>query len=918
MIALDQMTISWHVLMQGVIVGIPYGLLAIGLVLIHKVSRFINFAQGAVGAFGGALVGTLVVEYGVPYWIAFVVGLAAAAGIAAAAEAVMVRRLAGQPRLLGVVVTLLLSQFLLAASFAVNPDAQLGAQYPQPAGIGSLTVGDFVLSPPKLALVVLSPLVIVALVVLLRRTSFGLAIRATASNPDAAYALGISPHRVARRTWALAGAVAAFAAILLWPTQGFGALVILGPSLILRGLIAAAIARFSSVPGAFAAGVVIGVVDTVVRTGDATSGAVDILLVACALVVLLFWPPREGRESAGDGDWTPLALPPVHQEFRRFFAVRHFGTLAGLFVLANAAYWGDRFLDSAGAYAMTTAIAFAVVGLSVLVLTGRAGQLSLGQFAVAAIGAVVSVRLVAETGQFALGLLGAMLAGALLSMVLGLPSLRARGVVVAVTTLAFALATRSWILPQDWALGTGREAAQPVLGPWRLDDTMYYFFFALLVLAAAVALTRWVLATRLGRDLVAIRDNEGAAQALGVPVVRRKMEAFAFAGALAGLGGSLFAHSRSLVTADLFPAMASIEVVVLAVVGGLAVTSGPVLGAIAVVGVPLIADLDPLVTAGLQLAFLGLVVWRSGGLVAVMHPVRDWAIEEYVRLHRVDPQPVRDAVRELPAAAGARPGALPVAAAARGAQAGSGDPAGAGEVLALTGVTRSFGGIRAVRGVDLHVAVGETVALIGPNGAGKTTLFEIASGFVRPDSGQVAFHGRDVTRLAPQARARRGLVRSFQNALLFPTLTVEETLRVAHRGGPWTLDDLIEAFGLTAYAGHTVAELPTGVRRITELACDLSLQPDVLLLDEPSAGIAHAEIPALAALLRQVNQELGVAVVVIDHDMTLLRGVCSRFVALDQGAVIASGPSAEVLAHPDVVRAFLGSGQTAERSAAVT
>jgi ABC-type branched-subunit amino acid transport system ATPase component/ABC-type branched-subunit amino acid transport system permease subunit len=902
--------LSPAVLLQGVIIGIPYGLLAVGLVLIYKVSRFINFAQGAIGAFGGALVGTLVVSFGVPYWIAFASGIVVAAGIAAAVEATIVRRLDGQPRLLGVVVTLLLGQFLLGASFAVNTDAQLGSLYPQPSGFPSFTLAGLVISPPYAALLILSPIVVVGLLVLLRRTSFGLAIRATASNPDTAYALGISPTKIAGRTWALAGGIAAFAAILLWPTQGFGALVILGPSLMLRGLVAAAIARFESVGAAFVVGVLIGVLDTVVRTGDATSGAVDVILTVVALAVLLIWPPRSGRESTDDGNWTALSIPPVPAAFREFWFGRNFGYVMGGITLLGAALWLPRYLDSASSFSMTTTLAFGIVGLSVLILTGRAGQLSLGQFALAGVGALASVKAVNATGVFFVGPVAAMAAALVVSVILGLPSLRSRGLVVAITTLAFALATRSWLLPQDWALGSGVPALQPVIGTLRFDDAKLYYYLALAFTVVAILLTWVVLRGRLGRDLVAMRDNENAARALGVPVRRRKLQAFAVSGALAGLGGSLLAHSQQLLTPETFPATASIDVVVAAVVGSLALISGPLVGAVLVIGLPLLLGLNATAAAVLQFVFLVLVIARSGGVMSILVPIRDWWVEEYVRLRGIDPRAVEAQAHELPHKA---PFAAGMALADPEAPV---SPA----ALELLGLTRSYGGIRAVRGVSLQVAPGEAVALIGPNGAGKTTLFEIAAGFVRPDEGQVLLDGRDVTRRSPEARARLGLVRSFQNALLFPTMTVAETLKVAHHRGSGGLapEEVLDRFGLHDYADATLGTLPTGVRRVVELASDLVLSPRLLLLDEPSAGVAHQEIHALGALLRQVNTELGVTLVVIDHDMTLLRSVCSRFVALDLGEVIATGTADEVQAHPRVIEAFLGTTGAAERSRDLT
>jgi ABC-type branched-subunit amino acid transport system ATPase component len=237
-------------------------------------------------------------------------------------------------------------------------------------------------------------------------------------------------------------------------------------------------------------------------------------------------------------------------------------------------------------------------------------------------------------------------------------------------------------------------------------------------------------------------------------------------------------------------------------------------------------------------------------------------------------------------------------------------------VLEVEDVSKRFGGVRAVQSVTLRVMAGESVAVIGPNGAGKTTLFEIASGFVRPDSGSVRLDGVDVTSTPPERRTRRGLVRSFQNALLFPTLDVRDTVALAvsrrsRAAGHLDVDEVLEAAGLTPYADLPVGTLSTGVRRMVELTCDLVLAPRVALLDEPSAGISHSEIPALAALIRSMRARLGVTLVVIDHDMTLLRTCCDRFVALELGQVTATGSADEVLTDARVVAAFLGDNAAA-------
>jgi branched-chain amino acid transport system ATP-binding protein len=219
--------------------------------------------------------------------------------------------------------------------------------------------------------------------------------------------------------------------------------------------------------------------------------------------------------------------------------------------------------------------------------------------------------------------------------------------------------------------------------------------------------------------------------------------------------------------------------------------------------------------------------------------------------------------------------------------------------------------------------------MIGPNGAGKTTLFDVISGFQEPDSGRVVYQGNDITGLSPEARAKLGLVRRFQDARLFPSLTVQEMVlcaldrrievrsiglgaigapqaRRAERNLRARADLLVELLGLHAYKGKFIKELSTGLRRIVDLACVLATDPNVLLLDEPSSGIAQAEAELLGPLLRRVRHETGCALLIIEHDMPLITAVSDELIALERGRVIARGSPADVLADERVVHAYLG------------
>jgi branched-chain amino acid transport system ATP-binding protein len=273
--------------------------------------------------------------------------------------------------------------------------------------------------------------------------------------------------------------------------------------------------------------------------------------------------------------------------------------------------------------------------------------------------------------------------------------------------------------------------------------------------------------------------------------------------------------------------------------------------------------------------------------------------------------------------------------------AGSADPASTdraappgASALEVAGLSRSFGGVTAVADVSLTARAGEIVGIIGPNGAGKTTLFDLISGFVPADAGTVLLGGEDVSSASVPERAWRGLGRSFQDARLFPALTVEETLAVALER--WIevrdpvnpalrlpaafdseehvrqrVEELIELFGLGGFRSRFVRELSTGSRRVVDLACVAAHRPTVVLLDEPSSGIAQRETEALGPLLHRLRDGLGAALVVVEHDVPLVTSISDRLIAMDQGAVIAEGPPAEVVADPAVVASYLGTDRTA-------
>ena len=911
----------------GTIIGLTYGILAVGLVLVYRSNKIINFAHGEVGAFAAAVFGLLTVKFKLPYYVVFPLALLIGAAVAGLAEVAVIRRLRRAPRLMSIVATLGVGQFLLQFSLVINSQAQASSLFPQPPGLPIFEVGALRVTQAYTGMLFFTPIVVLALVVFLARSRFGQAIRGAAANADLARLSGIFAGRTSTVAWALAGGVSAFSAMLFAPA-GLLSGEAFGPSLLLRALVAAVLGRMTSLPIALLGGVGIGIIEQLLLWNYPQGGLVEAALFVIILIALLVQRGLGGRDEE-KGSWTAVQpWRPLPEAFVRVRSIRYLGWgVAGVSLVGAALL--PLVMSNSAAVICVSIISFTIVGLSVGVVSGLAGQLSLGQFALGAIGAVISYYASSRTGNFFLSFFYAGLAAALASLIIGLPALRIRGLLLAVTTLSFALVTSAWLLQQPWLLGDGIEPGRPIVNGYPLATGKSYYLMALGVLVIAMVLARNIRAGGIGRRLVAVRDNEDNARAFTVKAWAVKVQAFMLAGFLAGLGGALFGHSLSLIGATAFPASASIDVVALTVVGGVGILAGPLLGALYIIGVPAFLPLDSAGLASQKLGWLILILYAPGGIAQLIQPLRDRVIDFIARRHSLDVEALRS--DETPAeAAAVTPTDLSALRPARGLR-----PEGT-TLLRAEDLRKHFGGVKAVDGVSFAVKSGETLGLIGPNGAGKTTTFELLGGFTKPDTGRVIFDGLDISSLGPEARAELGLIRSFQDASLFPTLTVLDTVRLSlekssptaffpsllgmsrlERNKDKRARELIAFFGLERYRNKQTQELSTGTRRITELACLVGVEPVLLLLDEPSSGIAQRETEALGTLLEELKRQLQVTLIVIEHDIPLIMGLSDRIVAMDTGTVIASGTPEQVRSSQRVIDAYLGGSITAiERSGA--
>ncbi|MHB8464694.1 MAG: ABC transporter permease subunit [Acidimicrobiales bacterium] len=901
----------------GLINGMVYGVLAVGLVLVYRSSRVINFAHGQIGAFGASMMAVFALHWHLPYYLAFMLAIGVAAAISALTEAVVVRRLREAPLVMTIVATVGVGAVLTSLSIALNPTRN--AIFPKPPGFPTFSVGQLRVDRASSALLFICPALVVALALFFRRSRFGLAMRGSAANPGSATLAGISSTGMSQLAWALAGAVSGLTAILVVPDRGISDSASFGPSLLLLALVGAVLARMTSLPRALAGGLFVGVVESLMNWNYPRSGPTDLVLFGVLLVALLFQhrEPSRRRDAGGYAAVQPWRnLPPQVGALPSVRRIRP----ALVLVCALVAVGLTPVITNRSASVLIGVICFALIGVSIVLITGVGGQVSLGQFGIAAVGAAVSFRLSEHSHNYLLAFAGAGLAAAATSVLIGLPALRLRGLMLAVTSLAFARVAITWLLPQTWVLGGGVRPGPPGFGSLIFNTTKGYYLFALAIFAFAMLIAYNYRTSGFGLRLAAVRDNEDAARSFSVPATRDKLVAFAVAGFLTGLGGALYGHSLTFLGADAFPLSASVNVVALSALGGIGILGGPVLGALYIIALPAFIHLDAATLAFSSLGWLVLVVAFPGGLAQTVRPLREAAVAWVAGRNGVDYR----ALATERGAGGPRTGAALPQVDLRHPSSSS-DTRSTEVLLDVNALSKSYGAVRAVDDVSLRVFEGEVLGLIGPNGAGKTTLFELCGGFSRPDAGTLTFAGADITRASAEHRARSGLVRSFQDSQLFPTMTVFEALelaqerlapsrflpaivgwRSAKRAKEGKAAELAALMGLTSYGDHLASELSTGTRRIVELACLVELRPRLVLLDEPSSGIAQSETDALADVILGVTRHLGATVVLIEHDMSLIAKVSDRIIAMETGRIIAEGTPDEVFADAAVARSYLG------------
>jgi ABC-type branched-subunit amino acid transport system ATPase component/branched-subunit amino acid ABC-type transport system permease component len=905
----------------GLGAGAAYTLLAQGIILIYRGSGIVNFAHGAIAMFAAFFCFlTLVEEHGWSVGAAIPVAVLLAALLGVVIQNGILRFMRTAAPLVRLVATLgvlIVLQGLAGEKLWDSDFHQIDQFLPthnytlhEWFGLDG-AMGRVVVQEDRLILLAIASALTLALWAFTRFTKIGLAISASAENERAASALGWSPNLLATVTWAIGGATAGLAGILLAPNAGLS-VVVFTIVVTVSALAVALVGGFSSFPLTLLGGVALGIAETEVLTyssdisdflhntfgiENGSTGlqrALPFLIIVVVLVVRgKALPLRshilERLPDLGSGVVT------------RWFLVV---TMGALLLLNNLAF------DARWSTAVYTSLIVGVFILSIVVLTGYAGQLSLAQYAIGGLGALVASRLVGHEHwpaelAFIVGVVFAILVG----VVFAIPALRTRGVNLAVVTLGLGFAVQQVVFSNEYITGDFGGVTSvgriKVFG-WDVstaDHPDRYLVVCLGVFVIAALIVANLRRSGSGRRLIAVRTNERAAASLGISVFGAKLYAFAVASAIAAFAGILLAFKDSTVVYGRYDPFQSINTVGNAVAGGVGWVLGAVFGGNLAPGgigsIPLDwVNLGSwLITIGGVTLILIVVLNPNGIASVVLHDERGIG-KLRVRLRR---KPPREQLVDVTPSSVA--------------------PA----TLEVENLTVRFGAVGAGDVVGFRVTAREGVGLIGPNGAGMTTFVDALTGFTKPTAGRVTLNATAMAgrSWAPSRRARAGVRRSFQSLELFEELSVAENLRAgadqhtllsglrdlvwpARPVLPPTAVSSAREFGLENDLDRLPGELPYGRRRLVAIARAMASAPSVLLLDEPAAGLDENETNELGRLVRRFADQYGMAVLLIEHNVDLVLRVCDRIVVLDFGRKIAEGTPDEIRANPAVIAAYIG------------
>ena len=566
------------------------------------------------------------------------------------------------------------------------------------------------------------------------------------------------------------------------------------------------------------------------------------------------------------------------------------------------------------------AISFSVACLGLNIVLGYAGQLSLAQAAFWGVGAYTTSLLTVKLGMSVwAGMVAAFFVAALFGVLLGIPTLKLSGHYLAMTTIGFGIILQLILVNAIWLTGGADgipEIPSPRIAGIQLQEPNTFFYAAAVLLVLLTWASIRLKNSRVGRAFMAIRENEMAAETAGVDSTYFKIMAFALSAGYGGLGGWLFAHSGShYISPDTFSFDQSVMLLAMAVLGGNGSAVGAIVGATLLTLVPevlrFLKDYYMMVYAA---GIVAVMIFMPGGIAGL---VRTLAVSQRLRAWwSSGSTAVRDVALDLDRHASTDSSSPRAAEAANN-----------GILLAVKGLVKHFGGLKAVDGVDMEIRAGEIQALIGPNGSGKTTILNMLSGLYVPTGGEILLAGSSVAGRKPHVITAHGVARTFQNIRLFGELTVLDNVLIGQHSrsraglvrsvlqlGSQRAEEAamrrraLDALNFVGLRGKEFSEaksLPYGQQRLLEVARALVSLPKLLLLDEPAAGLNANETETLVELLFQIRDR-GITILLVEHDMSLVMNVSDHITVINFGKKIAEGPAEAIEKNQDVIDAYLG------------
>jgi ABC-type branched-subunit amino acid transport system ATPase component/branched-subunit amino acid ABC-type transport system permease component len=905
--------------------GAVYAALAVALVVTYRSSGVLNFATGAQSLYAAytytllrqgqllqpipGLRATVSVGGPMGFVPALLITLAIQALLGAIIYLLIFRPLRNHRAVAKAVASLGLASLLTAlVNYQVGTQQLLaGPIYPQTR----YTVGGVTIPMDRVWFTVTIIAVALALTGIFRLTRFGLATRASAESEAGALVSGLSPDRIALFNWMISSTVAGLAGILIAP------LVPLVPGsytlFIVPALAAAVVGRFYALGPAVITGLALGALESLAVYLNVAhpwfpAGAGEVLPLIVVLVMLV----ARGKTLPSRGTLAKLTLGRAYRP--RSLALP-LGIGVPTAVVALYLFHGGL------RDALITSFIMAVIALSLVVVTGYVGQISLAQLTFAGAAAFALSTIANSWGiPFPIAPILAALFATVVGVVVGLPALRIRGLLVGVVTLTLAAALEGiWfennsidggasglavpaprLFGLNLGIGSGSDFPRPAFGLLCL--------VVLVLVAVAVAKLR---TSRLGSAMLAVRADERSAAASGVNVARVKLTGFAIGAFIAGLGGSLLAYQALNVDDSPFTAIGGLALFTTVYLAGITSVSGGLLAGVISAGGVVFFMLNGVFSVSnwyaviVGASVIVTVIFNPEGLVGPFHAKLDARRQQ--AMARTEAADVQPSVPPRAVAALTGPAGTTLA-----HSDGAGNPAASSgrgaALLAVSGLTVRYGGVVAVNDLSFTVPEGSITGLIGPNGAGKTTTMDAICGFA-DCGGTIDLSGRTLHGLVPHRRAALGLGRTFQGTGLYEDLTVEENVvvgqQVARDRGAGQVTAILSALGVAELGGRRVSELSQGQRQLVAVAKALAGQPRLLLLDEPAAGLDSSESLWLAERLRGVR-DTGVTILLIDHDMSLVLGLCDEIHVLDFGALIASGGPDAIRGDQRVAGAYLG------------